>query len=169
MRSIFCALVLVHLPSWGAGFGDLEFELESNLPREIVEYLEDAIDLDSYRLDARLNPFYLQADFDGNGLRDTAILVIEKSTGKAGILIFHAGMGEHYVLGAGTNFGNGGDDFSALDAWRVRTRGPVERGAHNSEEAPVLKGDALWVEKLEAASAIIYWTGNGYGWYQRGD
>jgi len=32
-----------------------------------------------------------------------------------------------------------------------------------------LKGSALYVEKSEAASAIIYWTGKEYKWYQQGD
>ena len=34
---------------------------------------------------------------------------------------------------------------------------------------PELRGDALLVEKLESASALVYWTPDGLGWYQQGD
>jgi hypothetical protein len=44
----------------------------------------------------------------------------------------------------------------------------VGRGA-DQKKPPVLRGDALYVEKTESASAIIYWDGSTYRWYQQGD
>jgi hypothetical protein len=43
--------------------------------------------------------------------------------------------------------------------------------AHAAGETgiPHLRGDALLVEKTEAASALIYWNGKGYAWSQQGD
>jgi hypothetical protein len=45
----------------------------------------------------------------------------------------------------------------------------VWQGADRQNAPPVLRGDALMVVKLEAASAIVYWTGSEYAWYQQGD
>jgi hypothetical protein len=33
----------------------------------------------------------------------------------------------------------------------------------------VLRGDGLLVEKTESASAILWWDGARYRWYQQGD
>jgi hypothetical protein len=64
--------------------------------------------------------------------------------------------------------GNAGDDFSWMDAWYVFQRGPVRRGA-DEKAPPKLRGDALMVSKSESASALIYWNGKNYAWYQQGD
>ena len=109
------------------------------------------------------------ADFNGDGSADIAILTREKGTNKGGILIIHGTTNESIVLGAGSSFSNGGDDFSWMDAWSVYPRGVVRQGATEEQAPPVLSGDALMVVKLEAASAIVYWTGTEYTWYQQGD
>ena len=67
------------------------------------------------------------------------------------------------VVGAGRAIGNGGDDFSWMDAWSIETRDT--RG----KSAPALRGDALLVQKLESASGLIYWDGSTYRWRQQGD
>ena len=54
-----------------------------------------------------------------------------------------------------------------MDAWSVFPKGSLERGA--GLDPPRLLGDALYVQKLEATSAIIYWDGTGYRWHQQGD
>jgi hypothetical protein len=54
---------------------DVGFELASNLPRAFSEYLLVAKDLDMYALEARINPFYLQADFNGDGATDTVVFL----------------------------------------------------------------------------------------------
>lgn len=45
------------------------------------------------------------------------------------------------------------------------------RAGHASGETsvPRFRGDALLVEKSEAASVLIYWNGKPYGWSQYGD
>jgi hypothetical protein len=97
----------------------------------------------------------------------SAVLVHEKSSSKVGIAIARQG-GEVAILGAGTAFGNGGDDFAWLDHWFTYTQDVVPPGADESAP-PTLRGDALWVEKSESASALIYWTGSEFRWYQQGD
>lgn len=114
-----------------------------------------------------VNPATLFGDFDGDRKTDVAVLVREKSSAKVGLAIARQG-GDVAILGAGSDFGNGGDDFAWLDHWFTYTQQTVRPGADESPP-PTLRGDALWVEKSESASALIYWSGSDYRWYQQGD
>ena len=104
----------------------------------------------------------------GTTANEDAVLIKEKLSGKTGIVVIHRRDRSRHILGAGQTNGNGGDDFSWMDAWQVYERGVVQRGADESPP-PVLRGDALYVEKTESASAIIWWNGKRYRWYQQGD
>jgi len=119
-------------------------------------------------VEARLNPFILRADFDGDGRADAAVLVADKASGKKGIAIVHRATSRVFVVGAGRANSNGGDDFSWMDTWTVFDKGPVRPGA-TKESPPALKGDALLVAKSEAADALLWWDGTTYRWYQQGD
>ena len=66
-----------------------------------------------FELFLELNPFYVQGDLDGDGREDVAIQVVEKRSGKRGILVMHR-RGDIHVLGAGRAIGNRADDFSWL-------------------------------------------------------
>jgi len=119
-------------------------------------------------LSFRIKPSYLEGDFDGDGKMDSAVLVKERSTGKIGIAIVHGTTGKVTILGAGNGIGNGGDNFEWMDSWQVYSKA---RAAHAGGEKSVSRprGDALLVEKSEAASALIYWNGKRYVWSQQGD
>jgi len=121
-----------------------------------------------YDLSFHVNPSYLEGDLNGDGKMDAAVLVKERSTGKLGIAIVHDTTGKVTILGAGIGIGNGGDDFEWMDSWQVYSK---TRAAHAAGEinVPHLRGDALLVEKSEAASALIYWNGKRYVWSQQGD
>ena len=152
--------------SLAAGPGDLDYVTGASLPPSIVESLAKYPQSASYTLTARLNPFYVQGDFDGDGKADTAILVVEKASGKHGIaFILDRGI---EVVGAGHPIGNGGDDLSWMDAWYVFGTDKVEQGAFD-DAPPSLMGDALMAIKTESASGLIYWNGSGFAWYQQGD
>jgi hypothetical protein len=103
-----------------------------------------------------LDPCEIDGDFDGDGKMDRAILFTLK--GKRGI---HFVMGNQmtYIVGGGVPIGNGGDDLNWMDRWEL----------HRGDIQPKVKGDSLLVEKTESASAIIYWNGSGFDWYQQGD
>jgi hypothetical protein len=115
-----------------------------------------------------INLFYLRGDFDGDGKFDVAVLVVQKSSKKLGIAIFHRGTGTVAVLGAGRQFGHGGDDFRWMNVWTVYEKQAVSQGVGEGKP-PNIKGEAILVEKSESASALIYWTGKSYVWYQQGD
>lgn len=146
----------------------LSFAQESSIPPIVNEAFKNSGVAEKYVITTQVNPFYVQGDFNGDGRLDCAILIKEKLSGKLGIAIVHAGEERVRVLGAGQRFGNGGDDFSWLDAWYVYSKSQVHRGA-SAGTPPKLKGDALMVIKAEAASSLIYWTGAQYRWYQQGD
>ena len=138
-------------------------------PHEIPELIDRAIASGSlpkrYELFYRMNPFYLSGDFNGDNKIDVAALVKERSTGKQGIAIIHGATGKVTILGAGTDIGNGGDDFEWMDSWQVYAK---DR-ATDRTSVPRLHGDALLVSKSEAASGLIYWNGKRYVWLQQGD
>jgi len=99
---------------------------------------------------------------------DVAVLVKQRPTGKLGIAVIDGVNNKVRILGAGTPIGNGGDDFEWMDSWHVYSK---TRAAHAASETsvPYFRGDALLVEKSEAASALIYWNGKRYVWSQQGD
>ena len=121
-----------------------------------------------YDLSSYIDPCYLEGDFNGDGKLDAAVLMKERSTGKLGIAIVHGTTGKVTILGAGIVVGNGGDDFQWMDSWQVSSKAHV---GHLAREAtlPGLRDDVLLLEKSEAASALIYWNGQRYVWYQQGD
>ena len=147
---------------------EIDFVTLSSLPPALQEAFEKSPQAKRYALSAHINPFYLHGDFDGDGQPDTAILIKERSTGKNGMAIFHGKANRLVIVGAGRDWGNGSDDFPGLNAWQVFRRGPVNQGAHG-KKPPRLRGDAILVIKTEAASAVIYWDGKRYAWYQQGD
>lgn len=139
-----------------------------NVPDAVKKALTNGSPGKEYDVSSHMNPFYLEGDFNGDGKRDVAVLVKERATGKLGIAIVHGTTAKVTILGAGIGIGNGGDDFEWMDSWQVYSK---TRAAHASGETsvPRLRGDALLVEKSEAASALIYWNGKRYLWSQQGD
>ena len=131
-----------------------------NVPDTVKKALTNGSTGKKYDLSFHVNPSYLEGDFDGDGKMDAAVLVKERSTGKLGIAIVHGTTGKVTILGAGIGIGNGSDDFEWMDSWQVYSK---------TRDVPRLRGDALLVEKSEAANALIYWNGNRYVWSQQRD
>ena len=169
MRNFLCLLAVFFSASWSAESSDLDVVVASSLPRAFWENLRASEGHEAYALSAWLNPYYLQGDFNGDGQTDFAVLAQEKRTGKRGVLVVHIGANQQFVIGAGNSIGNGGDDFSWMDAWQIYPRGRVGQGADLEAPPPVLMGDALLVIKTESASGLVYWTGTEYQWYPQGD
>ena len=122
----------------------------------------------NYDFSFRINPSYLEGDFNGDGKMDVAVLVKERYTGKVGVAIVSGTTSKVTILGAGTSIGNGGDDFEWMDSWQVYSK---TRAVHAAGKTSLrhLRGDALLVEKSEAANALIYWNGKRYVWSQQVD
>lgn len=132
-----------------------------NLPIWAQQVMNENAHLQQYQLFLGLNPFYVSGDFDGDNERDVAIQVVDKATGKRGVIILHRD-GRVHVLGAGQRIGNGGDDFSWLWVWRTESPDLLPN-------EPVRGHDVLYVAKPEAAGGLIWWDGERYRWTQWGD
>ena len=153
--------------SFAAGTQDIDYVIAASLPPAVAEALRDNPKTANYKISTRINPYYVQGDFNGDGKVDTALLIEEKASGKAGIA-FVLGKEKIAIVGAGKATGNGGDNFDWMDAWYVYEKGKVQMGA-DENAPPTLKGDALLAMKAESASSLIYWNGSGFAWYQQGD
>jgi len=136
-----------------------------DIPEVINRAVTNGLLAKEYELSFHINPFYLRGDFNGDGKADIAVLIKQRSTGKLGIAIIDGATDNVTVLGAGNVIGNGGDDFEWMDSWEIYSRDRVTGG----KSVPHLRGDALLVGKSEAASALIYWNGKRYTWFQQGD
>jgi hypothetical protein len=156
-------IVAVVLLASGVSAREPTWQELQNLPSWAAPILGEQRFASTYELSTRINPYFLQGDFNGDGRLDVAVLIERKATAQQGIAILHAGSMNPFVVGAGREIGNGGADFSWLDAWSIEARDT--RG----KNAPALRGDALLVQKLESASGLIYWDGAAYRWRQQGD
>ena len=169
-KKIVCLLLMSFtiLLVKGQGTDYKNYLIQQQLPDWFLEFYQ-AEKIDSnYKTSDYINPFYIEGDFNGDGEIDIAVLIEEKKTAKRGIIICHGSTKRFFILGAGKTFGNGGDDFRWMDIWKVYRETKVEPGVGETEIIN-LKGLAILVQKSESASAIIYWTGQNYEWYQQGD
>lgn len=144
--------------------GDLDYVTASSLPAEAIGAF---MRLRDYAYDARINPFYLHADFNGDGKPDMAVLVRNRTSGAKGIAFSLSGR-DAFVIGAGVPWEPGFENFDWMDAWQVQRKGNVAKGA-TGEGPPKLKGDAILAIKTESASGLIWWDGKRFRWYQQGD
>ena len=165
MRTILC-IVLIVANATLAEFRQEKPTQPADIPESVIKVFKSS-GLDRlYAFSSHLKPSYLSGDFDGDGKPDVAVLVKQKKSGKIGIAVCHSSNDKVLLIGAGTEVGNGGDNFDWMDTWSVTPRAAAKRKVGR---AALLKGDALHVEKSESASALIYWNGRRYVWYQVGD
>lgn len=120
-----------------------------------------------------IKPSYLQADFNGDNNKDIVVLITEKQTKKKGLLLIHSKTNECFILGAGTRFGNGGDNFQWADKWSVYNKkmasdtqfDPKTGDIKGGKKVKLLRPGIL-VEDYEDGAAlagmIIYWNGKKY-------
>lgn len=155
-------LRLVLIGIVGANVPCLANAVEPHTPARVAACMK-SID-ESVEIDHRLNPFYLRGDFDGDGRPDYAVLV--KKGQDRGIVICRASSAKGVILGAGSAFNQMAD--MNFTSWDIYDKRPVEKGVGEGRP-PKLLGDAIWVEWEESASALVYWTGHKFAWYQQGD
>lgn len=152
---------------------------QPNLPADVNQSFYSLNLSTKYQLSAFLKPAYLQADFNKDGIKDIAILIIEKTTKKRGIILIHGGSNSYYIFGAGSNFGNGGDNFDWLKGWSLykekvayETTFTKEGDILGSRKIKLIR-PAFFIHDLQdgapTAGGIIYWTGKKYLWIHQGE
>jgi len=104
-----------------------------------------------------------------NGLRSSGFLcpcckkgiAIWLSSRRAAPVILGAGHGAR--VGAAMS-----DNWGSFDAWQVYGKRSIRRGAGEGRP-PKLIGETILIERTEAASGLLYWTGRAFRWYQQSD
>lgn len=121
----------------------------------------------------------LQADYNGDKLKDIAVLVTEKATKKRGVLLIHNQSHQYFLFGAGTKFGSGSDNFRWAKGWKVYSEKTATETQFDKDDNIIggkevqLKqaGIAIWAieDGVPIAGGIIYWTGRKYIWIHQGE
>jgi hypothetical protein len=158
--NIFILIIFSFISVAGAGLNST-----SDLQQMKLRIMKDFNN--KFELACYAEPCFISGDFDGDNKLDTAVLVNVTSNKKRGIAFLHAD-GKSIIVGPGNPIGNGKDDYSWMDFWSLYKRKEAPQGASDIPP-PKLRGDALSVVKKQSASAIIYWDGSSYQWYQQGD
>ena len=117
-------------------------------------------------------PGFLQADFNGDGKTDVAILVARRTTQSKGIIILHQGQSTPYVVGTGRNTASCivRGDLSWADHWHIYTQPRTEETTFNpngdilGSRAVRLKHPTIELTKEEQGGGMIYWNGKRYIW-----
>jgi hypothetical protein len=126
-----------------------------------------------YLFDLRMNPMYLEDDFNGDGFIDLAIPIKEESTDKKGFAIIHGNTNEIFILGAGREIVNGlSDDQSYVDGWRINREkinhpGIEEETGNGAEGELLLENNSIEIFKSEVGGGIIYWNGKTYAYFHQ--
>lgn len=134
--------------------------LEKRIPAWAKPVISKAEIKDNYSISDTINPFYLEADFNGDKLEDIAFYIISKVDGKAGILIIHRQTNVHFIMGAGKGFGMG-DHMNWVKIWNVHREKSIKSFTSDKEEMS-LKYPAIRIVKSDEISAYFYWTGKKY-------
>ncbi|MBJ6118078.1 hypothetical protein JAO76_07745 [Pontibacter sp. BT310] len=149
-----------------------ESKLETETAEKIVAV--DSSELKAPDKEANwLNPQYLTADFNGDGHIDTAIAIIINN--KKGIRIKHGNTNEEYIIGAGNDFGNGGDDFDWVKNWNLVTDSMtnevtfMEEGDIDGSRDVKLDYPAFYIGTEEEGGATVAWKEGKYVWIHQAD
>ena len=161
-------------------FGQLAYDrpVDWNLPDPAQKCMEASHIFDRFSLSDRVNPFYLRGDFDGDGQQDYAVLVTDQKSKKSAMVICLSSHKSADVLGksgrmirVGTKSdGYDLEDFDWMDAWQVHPRiAPIPSELNDASTVGKMVGEGIRVERTEAASALVYWDGTNFRWYQLSD
>lgn len=149
---------------------DAYFIIES-LPDWIVDsqlIVDNKIE-HKYEVEARLNPFYLEEDFNGDHIMDLAVCIKEIKSGKLGFAIIHGKSFEVHIIGAGTKVEDSlSDDLTYIKIWKINREKEIigtdvdENGDLTETPAVILDAPSINIIKPEVGGGVIYWNGSEY-------
>jgi len=132
----------------------------NNIPFWVRSVVHESSLMQNYELDYTRNPFYLEADFNGDGLVDIAFFIKSKMEGREGVLIVNRGKNVGFVLGAGKDIGMG-SNISWCDTWFVYR----EKYIYNFKDKKkkyIIYNPGIELVKTENTSLIVYWDKKRY-------
>ncbi|MHB9028751.1 MAG: hypothetical protein ACYC9O_08280 [Candidatus Latescibacterota bacterium] len=146
----------------------LQYISWAGIPPQLIELLKKSkLDKTYEPVYDEVNPFYLCGDFDGDKIRDYAILLRSKgkktaSSSKVAIL---RGNGKLHWLAKDLK-----GDYPR-PAWYVFYKDEKIRNRRDINNAPPprLVGDGFMVLRPESSSALIYWNGKKFQLYWQSD
>ncbi len=153
-------LVIVFFLSSTSLFSQVDSLILSNTPSWVRSVLFESSLMQSYELDYTRNPFYLEADFNGDGLVDIAFFVKSKMEGREGILIVNRGKNIGFILGAGKDMGMGAN-ISWCDTWSVY-RHKYIYNFKDKKKKYIIYNPGVELVKTENTSLVIYWDKKRY-------
>jgi hypothetical protein len=141
------------------------FVISQSAPYEMWDLFQESGLDQEYNINlTHLNPFYYQADFDGDSKIDFAVLLSKKGEDLDRLAIL-SGSKNVFWLDKSDELA-----YPQLTAWHVHPKSlEVETSPFEDTNAPKLIGDGLMIIKVEASSALIYWNGNRFISYWQGD
>lgn len=169
------SLLLDTILSTKEDYTQSEFYIQERLPNWLLEtaILDGLVIKEAYQLDNRLNPLYLEADFNGDGQLDIALPIQHHSSQKVGFAIIHRKSLDIHILGAGIPIKNGlADDMNFIDVWKVNRQEINEAGAEETtgtgeKGALLLTHPSLQIEKSEVGGGLLYWNGKEYAYFHQ--
>jgi hypothetical protein len=123
-----------------------------------------------YDISRHLPTYFVEGDFDGDTKADLAVLVRRQADEKFGIAVLLRTGTKAKFMGAGTKFGNGGDDFRWMDTWSARGEDDFPKRARSAWKGapPKEKRDGLVVAKGGSPRGLIAYDGSKFVWYPLG-
>ena len=147
-----------------------EYELIEKLPDWVLELdvLGSTTFLKGYSIENRLNPLYLEADWNGDGHLDLALPIQEVISGKKGIVIIHGNTGETFIIGAGQQHETMDfDELGWVDIWKVNRLKENKPGLEEEIELLVLENPSIRIAQSELGGGLIYWNGEAYSYFHQ--
>jgi hypothetical protein len=127
----------------------------------------------NYKIENRLNPLYLEEDFNGDGNLDIILPIFDVKNNKKGFAIIHGKTFDIFILGAGKLFKNAlGDDQDYIDIWTINrnkeNEPSVEEETGNGENGIlILENPSIEIAASEVGGGQIYWNGNEYAYFHQ--
>lgn len=125
---------------------------DSDLPSDIVTTIESHFNNECFILDKK----YITGDFDGDGLRDYALILVSNT---AKTLVIVNGSDNEYF-----SFDFGLEDITALSLLPVNEfRNQMDNSEVGISKESIL-GDGINLYYTEGISDVLYWQGEAYWW-----
>ena len=137
--------------------------LYQRIPEWVRPVLEKSEIMKNYVIQDDINPFYLEADFNGDEVVDIVFMVEHKLEKKRGVAIVNRGNNNIYILGAGKDIGMG-TDISWCSTWFVY-RDKWIYNFNDRKKKFMLRLPGIEIVKSEKTSSVIYWDKRRYKTY----
>ncbi|WP_422008670.1 hypothetical protein [Roseivirga pacifica] len=113
-------------------------------------------------------PSYITSDLNGDGEKDVAIRIQNKTSKELGFVILHNNSIEHFIIGAGKPLNGKLRDLSLYDKWKLYKESSVqvltytETGDIDGTKKVELISGGIVITMSEATQSLIFWNGKTY-------